>query len=393
MKILPLALALLATPAFAQAQAPKLRKGASSAAFTSPAAPASQAARATQGATSGNNGEIARPTRKAGRVVRSARAERETGAAKPENSVPASPEGAAVKPKKKGFFGFFARMFGGGKAKGKSAKPSSPAASGISSSPVAANNAHNANNNAGTVSAKVKGGSGEGAPEAPRPAVAAGSSDRLTRPAIGSTTAGQGRSTSFPPSAGGPNRDSDRSNLLPPPSATRPESIARPAGRSGSSPADIIPDTASHSSSALNRPDLKPANQARHLSTVPSTSGTPSGDDSAIRPATKTAQPAKPATMTPSAPAAAAASAGGEFDKARYQKVRRQAASDASVAEMGAKLNAMPAGEAQRKAARAYSSALFSKMRQIDPSQTEWFNRMEAATQRRIDAGKPFVAD
>jgi hypothetical protein len=32
-------------------------------------------------------------------------------------------------------------------------------------------------------------------------------------------------------------------------------------------------------------------------------------------------------------------------------------------------------------------------MREIDPSQQEWINRMESATIRRIDAGKAFVAE
>jgi ABC-type oligopeptide transport system ATPase subunit len=47
--------------------------------------------------------------------------------------------------------------------------------------------------------------------------------------------------------------------------------------------------------------------------------------------------------------------------------------------------------DAYKAAAHAYTGALFSKMRKLDPSQEESLSRKEGAYQRRIDAGKAIV--
>ncbi len=111
-------------------------------------------------------------------------------------------------------------------------------------------------------------------------------------------------------------------------------------------------------------------------------------------PATATTQ--LPSTLPPQQPLATPLPTPAplpEFDRELYQKVRKEAAADPAIAAMAEKLDALPVGEAQQAASREYTKALFNKMREIDQSQTDWFNRLEAATLRRIDAGKPFVTD
>lgn len=99
-------------------------------------------------------------------------------------------------------------------------------------------------------------------------------------------------------------------------------------------------------------------------------------------------QPIAPAAQTPAAPIATT------FDRTRYQETRRKASEDAEVASLGEKLNATtPGDDAHGPAARAYTIALFAKMRDLDPEQADWISRMEAATVRRIDAGKPVFAE
>lgn len=83
------------------------------------------------------------------------------------------------------------------------------------------------------------------------------------------------------------------------------------------------------------------------------------------------------------------------FDKAAYLRLKSEAARDPQVVKLSEKLDASAPGEAHKAAARDYTKALFSKMRKTEtnPAQAEWLDRMEAATLRRIDAGKPFVAE
>ncbi len=85
-----------------------------------------------------------------------------------------------------------------------------------------------------------------------------------------------------------------------------------------------------------------------------------------------------------------------DAEEAQYAKTKQQALKDARVAElhekMGSILSAHPeGGEAYKAAAIEYSEALFSKMRQIDPSNAEQITRKEKATQRRLQAGLPIV--
>lgn len=83
-------------------------------------------------------------------------------------------------------------------------------------------------------------------------------------------------------------------------------------------------------------------------------------------------------------------------EDANYQKIKQQALKDPNVTALHEKmistLNAHPEGGAAYKAAAAeYTSALFEKMRKLDPANAEQINRKENATKRRIDAGLPIV--
>ncbi len=109
--------------------------------------------------------------------------------------------------------------------------------------------------------------------------------------------------------------------------------------------------------------------------------------------ATPAPAPALPTAVIPAPPATVLALDPTPEADTAYQRVRKQAAQDPQVAALGQKLEAAAPGEAHQAAAREYAQALFGKMRELDPAQENWINRMEGATLRRINAGKPFVAE
>lgn len=75
-----------------------------------------------------------------------------------------------------------------------------------------------------------------------------------------------------------------------------------------------------------------------------------------------------------------------------YLKIKQQALKDPAVAALLQKMSALPeGGDAYKAAAHAYTTALFGKMRKLDPSQDEALQRKEGAYQRRIDAGKAIL--
>ncbi|HWL51129.1 MAG TPA: hypothetical protein VNQ90_01745 [Chthoniobacteraceae bacterium] len=121
----------------------------------------------------------------------------------------------------------------------------------------------------------------------------------------------------------------------------------------------------------------------------------PSPVNPAAAPSTPPAPTATPPALSPEPVVAALPTPppNPELDRERYLKVKKEAAAAPEIAALGEKVNATPPGEGQQKLAREYTKALFKKMESIDGSQQEWFQRLEAATLRRIDAGKPFVAE
>jgi hypothetical protein len=75
-------------------------------------------------------------------------------------------------------------------------------------------------------------------------------------------------------------------------------------------------------------------------------------------------------------------------EKDHYLQVRAQAATDPQVAGLLQKLHASePGSDAYKTAAHKYNKAVFSKIRQLDPSLGD-IDRRESAYDRRIDAGK-----
>lgn len=107
-----------------------------------------------------------------------------------------------------------------------------------------------------------------------------------------------------------------------------------------------------------------------------------------------TPPPAPPPQQQLTLPPAPATAAATSFNRERYRETRKKAAEDPAVAALGEKLNATTLGEKDHEAAaRAYTTALFEKMRTMDPEQADWITRMEAATIRRIEAGQPVIAE
>lgn len=308
--------------------------------------------------------------------------------------TPAQEGTAEAKPKKKkrgGFFGFFRRLFGGGKKKEKVAETTSPAdhaqdrATGRA---AALRQAEGTTPDRDTPRAAANPGSVVHPTFRPRPEKAEGD-DTAVRPSFGkkeNRTGSAERKTDLVPAMSSrpalSRRDADDnrpSSAVSPNRANRTERAELvPSGRAGARPKQTTE----------TMPDLTPNRKGARAASSPSAvvPEKPSTDAPG-------ASSILPGFAPPAAARAVPASPASEFDKARYLKVKHEAAADPGIAELGAKLNATPSGDGYKQAARAYSAALFSKMRKIDPSQTDWFNRMEAATVRRIEAGKPLIAE
>ncbi len=179
--------------------------------------------------------------------------------------------------------------------------------------------------------------------------------------------------------------------------ARKPQkAAAAPSASPSATPKPAKSSKASKSSKPTPTPDQPES--ARENEPAATTTPTPTPAKTSHKrerkiPAEPSATPAPPSNAKTEAPSPAAP-ASVDFDKARYLRVKQQAARDPDVTALGAKVNAATAGsEEYKEAATHYSKALFSKMREIDPAQAAWVDRMEAATHRRIESGKPFVVE
>ena len=93
----------------------------------------------------------------------------------------------------------------------------------------------------------------------------------------------------------------------------------------------------------------------------------------------------RPAGETPAAALNAAQEA---KEKAQYRAVRTKALEDKQIQELREQMDAAVGDEQRQRATRRYYSALFDKMREIDPSLKARINRMEAAAKRRMGRSK-----
>ena len=75
-------------------------------------------------------------------------------------------------------------------------------------------------------------------------------------------------------------------------------------------------------------------------------------------------------------------------EKQRYRKVREKAATDPDMVALRHEMENAAEGEAYKSAAHRYVTALFSKMRKIDPEFGQSLGRKEDAYHRRVDSGK-----
>jgi hypothetical protein len=70
-------------------------------------------------------------------------------------------------------------------------------------------------------------------------------------------------------------------------------------------------------------------------------------------------------------------------DKARYHEIKAKALEDSDLKALKEKAD-NATGDDERTAERAYNKALFKKLREIDPSISDYLDRMEKATMKRL---------
>jgi len=75
-------------------------------------------------------------------------------------------------------------------------------------------------------------------------------------------------------------------------------------------------------------------------------------------------------------------------EASQFQAAKAKALADKRVQELQAAADSAT-GDDAKTASRRYYKALFSKMREIDPSVTDRINRTEAATLRRVEQENP----
>lgn len=71
-------------------------------------------------------------------------------------------------------------------------------------------------------------------------------------------------------------------------------------------------------------------------------------------------------------------------DRARFHELKAQALQDPGLKTLKDKAD-NAAGDATRDAEKAYDKALFKKVREMDPSISDYLDRLEAATMKRLD--------
>lgn len=244
----------------------------------------------------------------------------------------ATPEAAATPPKHKrsGFFGFFRWIFGGGS---KEEAPAQPAA---------------------TPQATPK-GTPKATPK-PKPSATPAPTAKPVATATPKPTA-----TPVPQPSATP---------TPKPTAT-PKPMATPAPQPSATP----------KATATPKPSATPTPKP---TTTPKPTATPAPQPSATPSAKSAPKAAVPVVLEPAVTRASL--------KNDYQEVKAKALQDPQIATLLQKMQAAPEGSDDYKtAARAYTGALFTKMRKLDPAQEEAFSRKEGAYQRRIEAGKPIL--
>ena len=73
-------------------------------------------------------------------------------------------------------------------------------------------------------------------------------------------------------------------------------------------------------------------------------------------------------------------------DKARFHELKAKALEDKEIKALRDKADSAT-GDAGREAERAYDKALFKKVRELDPSISDYVDRLEKFTMKRLDGG------
>jgi hypothetical protein len=92
-----------------------------------------------------------------------------------------------------------------------------------------------------------------------------------------------------------------------------------------------------------------------------------------------------PAATNATAPTEAAPEVDPEVkEKAHFEAAKAKASEDAQIKSLKAKADSATTEEESKTALRNYNKALFQKIKKIDPSVSEWSDRMEAAILKRL---------
>jgi hypothetical protein len=75
-------------------------------------------------------------------------------------------------------------------------------------------------------------------------------------------------------------------------------------------------------------------------------------------------------------------------DKARYHEIKAQALEDKEIKALKEKADNATSDDAEHEAELQYNKALFRKLRAMDPSISDYIDRMEKATMKRIGGGE-----
>lgn len=192
-----------------------------------------------------------------------------------------------------------------------------------------------------------------------------------------------------------------RGKSQPKPSSTPVVPAAKPSATPAPTATPAPKATPVAKPSATPAPTATPTPKATPKAT-PAATATPTPKPSATPvPPTPTPKPSptpqatatpKPAAPAPTVAVGPLAPKGHAVKDGHYQATKEKALQDAQIATLLQKMHTAAEGsDAYKAAAKAYTSALFSKMRQLDPAQADSLSRKEGAYLRRIDAGKPIL--
>lgn len=173
----------------------------------------------------------------------------------------------------------------------------------------------------------------------------------------------------------------------PKPGKTTPTPKATPAGKATPTPKTTPALKATPTPKATNAKPGKP--EATPKPEKPAATPKPEKISSTTPVPNATSAPRKSGKTKPEANATAPVDGNADVDaeakeKAHFEAAKAKALDDAQVKSLKAKADGALTEEESKTALRNYNKALFQKIKKIDPSVSEWSDRMEAAILKRL---------